>query len=153
MTVSDRPQLSVVAPCFNEEGVLPEFVKRVGAVLDKVGGSAEIVLVDDGSRDGTWSTIGTAAARDPRVVAPRDDVDLATQAKERLSLPREVRPQDLRGADELGLLRVDGAEDDRDFAAPDPCRTICVQLRPSYSRRKAGFSIGEAKPKTQEDHR
>ena len=71
MSLTDRPALSVVAPCFNEEGVLPEFVKRVGAVLDKVGGSAEIVLVDDGSRDGTWAVMGEAAARDPRVVAVR----------------------------------------------------------------------------------
>ncbi len=71
MTDSSRPALSVVAPCFNEEGVLPEFVRRVGAVLDKVGGSAEIVLVDDGSRDGTWKVMGEAAARDPRVVGVR----------------------------------------------------------------------------------
>lgn len=65
------PALSVVAPCFNEEGVLPEFVSRVGAVLDGIGGTAEIVLVDDGSRDGTWATIGAAAARDPRIVGVR----------------------------------------------------------------------------------
>ena len=71
MSLTDRPALSVVAPCFNEEGVLPEFVKRVGAVLDKVGGTAEIVLVDDGSRDRTWAVIGEAAARDPRVVGVR----------------------------------------------------------------------------------
>ncbi len=71
MSLTDRPALSVVAPCFNEEGVLPEFVKRVGAVLDKVGGTAEIVLVDDGSRDRTWAVMGEAAARDPRVVAVR----------------------------------------------------------------------------------
>lgn len=71
MTDSARPAFSVVAPCFNEEGVLPEFVKRVGAVLDKVGGAAEIVLVDDGSRDGTWAVIGAAAAQDPRVVGVR----------------------------------------------------------------------------------
>jgi polyisoprenyl-phosphate glycosyltransferase len=71
MTESSRPALSVVAPCFNEEGVLPEFVKRVTAVLDRVGGTAEIVLVDDGSRDGTWKAMEEAAARDPRVVGVR----------------------------------------------------------------------------------
>jgi dolichol-phosphate mannosyltransferase len=71
MNLTDRPALSVVAPCFNEEGVLPEFVKRVGAVLDEVGGTAEIVLVDDGSRDSTWAVMGEAAARDPRVVGVR----------------------------------------------------------------------------------
>jgi dolichol-phosphate mannosyltransferase len=66
-----RPALSVVAPCYNEEGVLPEFLRRVGAVLDRVGGTAEIVVVDDGSRDGTWETMTKAAARDGRIVAVR----------------------------------------------------------------------------------
>jgi len=66
-----RPALSVVAPCFNEEGVLPEFVRRVLAVLDGIGGTAEVVLVDDGSRDGTWTAMTEAAAGDKRVIAVR----------------------------------------------------------------------------------
>ena len=69
--MTDRPALSVVAPCFNEEGVLPEFVRRVAAVLDGVGGTAEIVLVDDGSRDGTWKAMTDATAADRRVIAVR----------------------------------------------------------------------------------
>ena len=69
--MSDKPVLSVVAPCFNEEGVLPEFLARVAAVLDRVGGTAEIVVVDDGSRDGTWAVMTAAAARDRRIVAVR----------------------------------------------------------------------------------
>ena len=66
-----RPSLSVVAPCFNEESVLPEFLQRVGQVLDRLGASSEIVLVDDGSRDGTWPILAAAAAEDRRVVAVR----------------------------------------------------------------------------------
>jgi dolichol-phosphate mannosyltransferase len=66
-----RPALSVVAPCFNEEGVLPEFLQRVRSVLDSLGSSSEIVLVDDGSRDGTWQVLANAAAEDKRVVAVR----------------------------------------------------------------------------------
>ncbi len=66
-----RPALSVVAPCFNEQEVLPEFVRRVGAVLDGLGRSAEIVLVDDGSRDRTWQVMTELAAREPRIVAVR----------------------------------------------------------------------------------
>src|SRR5678815_924799 len=69
--MSDKPALSVVAPCFNEEGVLPEFLARVAAVLDRVGGTAEIVVVDDGSRDGTWPVMADAARRDGRIVAVR----------------------------------------------------------------------------------
>ena len=69
--VTEPPALSVVAPCFNEQDVLPEFLRRVGAVLDGIGGTSEIVLVDDGSRDGTWKVMTEAAARDPRIVAVR----------------------------------------------------------------------------------
>jgi polyisoprenyl-phosphate glycosyltransferase len=71
MTDPFRPALSVVAPCFNEEGVLPEFLQRVGAVLDALDTTAEIVLVDDGSRDGTWAVMTEAAGRDRRIVAVR----------------------------------------------------------------------------------
>jgi polyisoprenyl-phosphate glycosyltransferase len=71
MSETARPALSVVAPCFNEEGVLPEFLQRVGAVLDGVGGRSEIVLVDDGSLDRTWQVMSEAAGRDGRVVAVR----------------------------------------------------------------------------------
>jgi dolichol-phosphate mannosyltransferase len=71
MTDSTRPALSVVAPCFNEEGVLPEFLERVGLVLDGLAGTAEIVLVDDGSHDGTWRLMNDMVAKDKRVVAVR----------------------------------------------------------------------------------
>ena len=65
------PALSVVAPCCDEEEVLPEFLRRVGAVLDAQGGRTEIVVVDDGSHDRTWEIMEKAAAEDPRVVAVR----------------------------------------------------------------------------------
>jgi polyisoprenyl-phosphate glycosyltransferase len=71
MTLANRPALSVVAPCYNEQDVLPEFLSRVGAVLDGIAGTSEIVLVDDGSHDRTWDVMTGAAARDPRIVAVR----------------------------------------------------------------------------------
>jgi dolichol-phosphate mannosyltransferase len=66
-----RPAVSVVAPCFDEEDVLPLFLGRVGDVLDSLGGTSELVLVDDGSRDRTWEIIEKAAVEDPRVVGVR----------------------------------------------------------------------------------
>jgi polyisoprenyl-phosphate glycosyltransferase len=73
MSETVRPALSIVAPCFNEEHVLPEFLQRVGLVLEGVvskgGGTAEIVVVDDGSHDATWQIMTDAAAKDSRVVA------------------------------------------------------------------------------------
>jgi dolichol-phosphate mannosyltransferase len=67
----DLPSLSIVAPCFNEEEVLPEFLRRVQAVCEQVDRRYEIVLVDDGSRDHSWSIIAAAAAADPRIVGIR----------------------------------------------------------------------------------
>ena len=71
MNETVRPAVSVVAPCFNEEGVLPEFLKRVGDVLAVIGDSSEIVLVDDGSRDRTWEILAEASERNPRIMAVR----------------------------------------------------------------------------------
>jgi polyisoprenyl-phosphate glycosyltransferase len=71
MTVVCRPAVSVVAPCFDEEDALPLFLSRVGGMLDSLGGTSELVLVDDGSRDQTWEIIAKAAVEDPRIVGVR----------------------------------------------------------------------------------
>ena len=71
MTLMCRPAVSVVAPCFDEEDVLPLFLRRVGGVLDSLGATSEVVLVDDGSSDRTWEIIEKAAVEDPRVVGVR----------------------------------------------------------------------------------
>ncbi|MBI3402930.1 MAG: glycosyltransferase [Acidobacteria bacterium] len=55
------PQLSIVIPCFNEEAALPRCVVGVARyVAAQPPGSMEVVLVDDGSTDGTWSFIEQA---------------------------------------------------------------------------------------------
>lgn len=61
----------MVAPCYDEEDVLPEFIRRVEAVLGSLGGTSEIVLVDDGSHDRTWEVMAKAAVKDSRIVAVR----------------------------------------------------------------------------------
>jgi len=64
---TDHPTLSVVAPCFNEEGVLHELYRRISQVLDSSGESWELVLVNDGSRDRTPEIMRELHAQDERV--------------------------------------------------------------------------------------
>ena len=62
--------LSIVVPCFNEEACLPELRQRLGAAaLQAVGDDYELVLVNDGSRDGSWPIMQRMASEDPHVVA------------------------------------------------------------------------------------
>jgi glycosyltransferase involved in cell wall biosynthesis len=63
-----RPTLSVVVPVYNEEEVLPEFHRRLSAVLDGLGEDVEIVYVNDGSQDRSMALLANIHASDPRVV-------------------------------------------------------------------------------------
>ncbi|WP_375461176.1 glycosyltransferase family 2 protein [uncultured Enterovirga sp.] len=60
---SERPLYSLVIPIFNEEAVLPVLLRRLDALLAKLDGPAEVIIVDDGSRD-TGSIVAAARARD-----------------------------------------------------------------------------------------
>jgi polyisoprenyl-phosphate glycosyltransferase len=62
-------RLSVAVPVHNEESVLPEFLRRLVAVVDQIaGGPHEFVFVDDGSADGTRAILEAAARKDSRIV-------------------------------------------------------------------------------------
>lgn len=64
-----RLRLSVVAPCFNEEDSLPEFVRRMTAACELAApGAYEIILVNDGSRDRTWACITALAQVNKAIV-------------------------------------------------------------------------------------
>ena len=66
-------ELSVVIPCYNEEEVLPETIRRIVALLDdlaargKITGDSRAILVDDGSRDRTWELIASASREHLRI--------------------------------------------------------------------------------------
>ncbi|MEO6360851.1 MAG: glycosyltransferase family 2 protein [Sphingomicrobium sp.] len=62
--------LSIVIPCFNEEACIPTLHARLtAAATAAVGEDYEIVLVNDGSRDGSWALMEALSARDPHLVA------------------------------------------------------------------------------------
>jgi polyisoprenyl-phosphate glycosyltransferase len=63
-----KPDLSVVVPLYEEEAIVPVLVGRIARVLDDLGVEAEVLLVDDGSADGTLGAIELAHRDDPRFV-------------------------------------------------------------------------------------
>jgi polyisoprenyl-phosphate glycosyltransferase len=58
-----QPELSLVIPVFNEEQGIPRLLERVTGVLNGMGGTYELVFVDDGSRDGTLDALRRAQAQ------------------------------------------------------------------------------------------
>jgi glycosyltransferase involved in cell wall biosynthesis len=67
----DEPVLYIVIPCYNEEEVLPETAKRLGAKLKglmgegKLSPRSRVLLVNDGSKDRTWALIQELHQSDP----------------------------------------------------------------------------------------
>ena len=65
------PEISLVVPVFNEVATLEEVCRRATATLEELGKPFEVIVVDDGSRDGTWAVVERLVAADPRVRAVR----------------------------------------------------------------------------------
>ncbi len=61
------PAFTVVVPAFNEESSLPGFLSEVLAAAGATGRSFEVIVVDDGSCDGTRAAAEAAARADERV--------------------------------------------------------------------------------------
>lgn len=60
-----QPGISVVAPVFNAAATLDDLLARLHVALTKLGEPYEIILVDDGSSDGSWGLISQAAGSGP----------------------------------------------------------------------------------------
>ena len=61
-------KLSLIVPCYNEQQALPIFYKEVTAVMGAMDCEYELLLINDGSRDGTLELMRSLAQQDERVV-------------------------------------------------------------------------------------
>jgi glycosyltransferase involved in cell wall biosynthesis len=65
--MDDRIVYSIIAPIYNETGNIPELYRRVCETLEKTGETWELLMVDDGSTDGSTDKIRTLALEDNHV--------------------------------------------------------------------------------------
>ena len=63
-----RLGLSVVIPVYKSEKILPQLVEQLCNVMVGITREYEIILVDDGSPDGSWAEIETICAMVPKVI-------------------------------------------------------------------------------------
>lgn len=61
------PVFSIIAPIYNEAKTIPEFYRRIKEIMETIGEPWELVMVDDGSTDGSTELIRTLSKQDRRV--------------------------------------------------------------------------------------
>ena len=67
MSTPPKIAVSFVLPIYNEEGSLPELRRQLVAAGEKLGEAFEIVLIDDGSTDGSFPALRKMQAEDSRI--------------------------------------------------------------------------------------
>lgn len=130
------PRLSLVLPCFNEEEALPRTVPALLEAFDGV--DLELILVDNGSGDGTGEVIAAFASADPRVRPARVPHNRGYGLGVRTGLGQA-------GGEWVGFLCADGQVDAADVRAlweraqalPTPALVkVRRRFRPDGAERK-----------------
>ena len=65
--MTPKPTISIIAPIYNEAGNIPELYRRIREVLDSTNEFWELVMIDDGSTDGSTDLIRKYRDQDDRV--------------------------------------------------------------------------------------
>lgn len=78
--MDNNPELSLVIPCYNEEGNLPALVKAIHDAVGPIGVEYEIVITDDCSKDKSWTILKDIAAKDSRLRIQRFEYNCGESA-------------------------------------------------------------------------
>ena len=86
----DPPKLSLVIPFLNEARVLPKLLETLADVLGRLDLPHEVILVDDGSTDGSWAVLQERRPAELRVIALRFGRNFGKEAAIRAGLARST---------------------------------------------------------------
>lgn len=62
--MNNKPLVTILSPCYNVEKFLPQCLD---SIINQTYSNLQIVMIDDGSKDGTWDILQDYAAKDPRI--------------------------------------------------------------------------------------
>jgi undecaprenyl-phosphate 4-deoxy-4-formamido-L-arabinose transferase len=150
------PDLSVVVPVYEEEGTIAELHARTTAVLEALGRPYELIVIDDGSSDGTWAEIERLGAGDDHLRAVRFKRNFGQHPAMHAGLARAradivvTMDGDLQNAPEDIPLLVSAVEAGADVASGRRAarhdswgRTLPSRLINGMLRRFTGVSISD----------
>jgi glycosyltransferase involved in cell wall biosynthesis len=106
-TMTGSPAISLVMPCYNEEAIVAQTVRRVLTAFERAGIAMELVVVDNGSRDRTGAILQELAAEHPQIVVHRVEVNIGYGNGILSGLP-------LCTAEWIGVIPADGQVDAED---------------------------------------
>jgi glycosyltransferase involved in cell wall biosynthesis len=108
--MSARPLLSLVIPVYNEAESVDDLVGEIGEAIPALPGPAEVILIDDGSTDGSWERISAAMSGRPWLRAIRF---LGNQGQT-AAISAGI---DAASGELIGFMDADLQNDPRDLAA------------------------------------
>lgn len=131
--------LSVVVPAYNEQEVLPEFHRRLFAVIDALDMDTQVIYVNDGSTDSTLDVIDVLRARDARVTL----VDLSRNFGKEIALTAG-----LDHADSDAVIVIDADLQDPPELIPELIRQWRAGYDVVYAKRTTRDGEGLVKKAT-----
>jgi glycosyltransferase involved in cell wall biosynthesis len=132
------PELSLVMPCYNEEAIVAQTVKRVLSAFERADIRIELVAVDNGSRDHTGEILRQLAAQHPEVLVQRVDANIGYGNGILSGIPRCTAPW-------IGILPADGQVDAEDAVRLFEDAVQCGEVVIAKARRRFRMDGGARK--------